>query len=74
MDNQHRHIKTYRGLSQAEIDLMNEGKQVEKEVLAWLDKLAEHPDTDKRCVSLALTNVQQAFMWGIRGVAKPTPL
>lgn len=42
MDNQHRKINGYRELSQDEIDLMNEIKRVEAEVLAIHKKVDEH--------------------------------
>ncbi len=71
MENQHRQISGYRELSQSEIDLMNEGKELEKKCLEFLNKVDAHPDTDKRCSALARTNIQQGFMWGIRAVARP---
>lgn len=43
MDNQHRKISTYRELSQAEIDLMNEIKQKEAELLKLINRIeAKH--------------------------------
>lgn len=71
MENQHRKIKGYRELSQEEIDLMNEGKALAEQCQAFIEKLESNSDTDKRCVSLGKTNLQQGFMWAIRGVAKP---
>lgn len=72
MDNQHKHIKGYRDLSQAEIDLMNEGKALAEQVGAFVEKLQSHPDTDKRWVAIGRTDAQTAFMALIRSVAKPT--
>jgi hypothetical protein len=42
MDNQHRQIKGYRDLSQAEIDLMNEIKALGPTIEALCDKIAAH--------------------------------
>lgn len=42
MDNQHRHIKGYRDLSQAEIDLMNEIKAKGAELEALCAKVKSH--------------------------------
>jgi hypothetical protein len=42
MDNQHRQIKGYRELSQAEIDLMNEIKTKGAELQALLSKVDSH--------------------------------
>lgn len=72
MDNQHKHIKGYRDLSQAEIDAMNEGKALAEQVGDWIDSLAGNGGFDQRAVALAKTNLQQGFMWGIRAIAQPT--
>lgn len=79
VDNQHKQIKGYRDLSQAEIDLMNEGKALAETVGAYLDKLekAEFAETkdqepDRRWLSIGRTNLQKGFMAVIRSVAKPT--
>lgn len=71
MENQHNLIKGYRDLTQQEIDLMNEGKALAEQVGAWIDRLTVDPDTDKRAVALGKTNLQQGFMWAIRGIAQP---
>lgn len=72
MDNQHKQIKGYRDLSQIEIDLMNEGKALAEKCGEFIAKLEADPTTDKRCVALGKTNLQQGFMWSIRAVAQPT--
>ena len=45
MDNQHKHIKGYRDLSQAEIDLMNRIKAKGAELIALQDELKNLLDT-----------------------------
>lgn len=72
MDNQHKKISGYRDLSQDEIDLMNEGKALAEKCGEFIAKLQANESTDKRSVSLGKTNLQQGFMWAIRGVAQPT--
>lgn len=72
MDNQHQKIQGYRDLSQEEIDLMNEGKLLAQQCGEFIAKLETIESTDKRCVALGKTNLQQGFMWAIRGVAQPT--
>lgn len=72
MKDQHEKIKGYRDLSQEEIDLMNEGKALAEQCGAFIEKLEAQPDTDKRNVALGKTNLQQGFMWAIRGIARPT--
>ncbi len=74
-------VSGYRQLSQAEVDLMNEGKAVFNAVGAYLDKLAsigkddakvsESVAIDHRCVAIARTEAQTAAMWAIRAITKP---
>ena len=72
MKDQHEKIKGYRDLSQEEIDLMNEGKALAEKCGAFIDKLEANESTDKRNIAIGKTNLQQGFMWAIRGVAQPT--
>lgn len=73
MDNQHKQIKGYRDLSQNEIDAMNRGKELAILVGAWIDELqAQGTVLDQRAVALGKTNLQQGFMWAIRGIAQPS--
>ncbi len=73
MENQHKKITGYRDLSQAEIDAMNEGKALAAQCGAWLEKLqAQGATLDQRAVALGKTNLQQGFMWAIRGIAQPS--
>lgn len=82
MKDQHEKIKGYRDLSQAEIDLMNEGKELAEKCGEFISKLQglTHPlagstqefEVDGRWVSIAQTHLQQGFMAAIRSVAKPT--
>ncbi len=71
MENQHQKIAGYRDLSQAEIDLMNECKALAVKCGELIDRLQVTDGLDQRCVSLGKTNLQQGFMWAIRGVAQP---
>lgn len=72
MDNQHRAISGYRELGQDEIDLMNELKGKAAEVGAILERMREQPELDQRAVEIARTKAQEAFMWAVRAVARPT--
>ncbi len=71
MDNQHREIKGYRELNEYEVSLMNEGKTLAEKCREFIEKLEQEDLTDKRSVALGKTNIQQGFMWAIRGIAKP---
>lgn len=71
MENQHRKIGGYRELNQSEIDLINEGKWLAGLVSEFILRLEGTPDTDKRCVEIAKTNLQTGFHWVTHSVAKP---
>lgn len=71
MENQHRKIDGYRELDQSEIDLMNEIKQAGVIMKALVDKLGDHPDTDKRFLAIGVTHLQEGGMALTRSVAKP---
>ena len=72
MENQHRKINGYRELSQEEIDLMNEGKELAENVGAYIEKLEANPDTNQRWAAIGKTDLQKGFMSIIRSIAKPT--
>lgn len=70
MDNQHRKIKGYRELNQAEIDVMNAIKQKGAE-LGELVETLRGTEADQRWVSIGATELQQGLMALTRSVAKP---
>jgi hypothetical protein len=72
LDNQHQKITGYRDLSQDEIDGMNKLKALAEQVRVALDETAAVPNADQRCVAIARTEAQTAFMWAIRAIARPT--
>lgn len=73
MENQHRHIKGYRELSEEEIALMNEIKQKASEVGELVDKLRNVGTAiDQRWVSIGATDLQTGMMALTRAVAQPT--
>lgn len=72
MDNQHKHIKGYRDLSQAEIDAMNRVKVAAESIRVLIEDLQQMPDLDKRWLAIGTTNLQQGFMALARSIAQPT--
>lgn len=72
MDNQHRHIKGYRDLSEAEIALMNEIKEKGAELGELVAKLRSAEGLDQRWVSVGATDLQTGLMALTRAVAQPT--
>jgi hypothetical protein len=71
MENQHEKIKGYRDLSQGEIDLMNEAKELAESCGKLIQRLSEDKTLDQRCIEYGKTDLQQGFMWAIRGIAQP---
>ena len=79
-------ITGYRQLSQAEADLMNEGKALAQQCGAFIAKLRGHPGItdvssdvmnpktplDQRWISIGATKLQEGFMCVMRGIAQPT--
>ena len=72
-------ITGYRQLSEAEVALMNEGKDLAEQVGAYIAKLRD-PKTggdalvvlDQRWISMGASDLQVGFMKLIRGIAQPT--
>lgn len=77
MKDQHEKIKTYRDLSQKEIDLINESKEIEAMVNGFIDKLETTGNiqySSCRERGLAQTNIETGFMYLIKSIAKPERL
>ena len=72
MKDQHEKIKGYRDLSQEEIDLMNESKELAEQVGLLIRKLEVFPGIDKRWLAIGKTDLQKGFMSAIRSIAQPT--
>ena len=74
VDNQHQKIKGYRDLSQEDIDMMNECKEM-AELCKTLVESLRIPGAatyDQRWISIGATDLQTGFMALIRGIAQPT--
>lgn len=72
MDNQHKLIKGYRDLSQAEIDAMNAVKKEGERLGLLIEELRDNKDLDQRWISIAETHLQQGIMAAVRSIAQPT--
>lgn len=72
VDNQHKQIKGYRDLSQEDIDLMNEVKNISSQVGALTERIQAKYGIDKRWASIAITDLQKGFMALVRSIAQPT--
>ena len=71
MDNQHRRTKGYRILSPADIDLINEGKDLAEQCRTYIETLQCDAYLDQNCIAHGKTQLQTGFMWTIRGIARP---
>jgi hypothetical protein len=65
-------ITGYRNLSIQEVAIMNTIKDLGNRVAAIIALVDNNPETDKRWVSIARTDLQKGFMSLTRAVAKPT--
>lgn len=63
-------IKGYRQLSAVELEMINEFKNAEEELLRALDKMVGS-EVDQRWLSIGRTHLEQAFMAINRSIAKP---
>lgn len=79
MENQHKKITGYRDLSEEEIRLMNEAKELAEKVGDLVERIeflgkGEDPKItiDMRWCSIGKTDLQKGFMALIRSVARPT--
>ena len=72
MENQHRIIKGYRELSEAEIELMNEIKSHGVKLGQLVERLRTFGELDQRWVSVGATDLQTGLMAITRAVARPT--
>lgn len=72
VDNQHKQIKGYRDLSQAEINEMNVAKEMAAKVGELVASLEANQTADKRWVAIAKTDLQKGFMALVRSIAQPT--
>ena len=70
MENQHRKIRGYRELDQAEIDLMNEIKQLGAEIESVVNRVRA-TDHDGRWAAIGVTDLQTGLMALTRAVAQP---
>lgn len=64
-------VKGYTAQPSDRVAFVNENKELEERVLRRLDQMRATPEFDQRMVSLAVTAVQDAFMWANRAVFQP---
>lgn len=72
MENQHRQITGYSELSQEEINLINEIKDVASKCGDLVDKIQNTDGVDYRWLHIGITDIQKGFMGLTRCVSKST--
>ena len=71
MENQHRKIKGYRELNDAEIGMMNEVKDMGIRLGELVAHIRSAEGTDQRWASIGATDLQTGLMALTRSIAKP---
>jgi hypothetical protein len=70
-DHQGLPVQGYQPQSTAKVDLVNENKALEEQILRQLDRLANDAEIDMRWLAVGRTNLEIAFMAINRAVFKP---
>lgn len=65
-------VAGYTAQTDDKVATVNRAKELEEMVLRHLDTLRDNPAFDQRMVSIAVTGIQEAFMWANRAVFRPT--
>lgn len=71
MENQHKHIKGYRDLTEQEIALMNKAKELAVQVGELVEEVKGTEGIDQRWAAEGKTDLQKGFMSLIRAIARP---
>jgi hypothetical protein len=64
-------VPGYRPQSDANIAIGKVNKQIEERCIRQAEAIRDTPGMDGRMVALAITNIQQGFMWLNRAVFQP---
>lgn len=64
-------VSGYQPQTDDKVATVNRAKELEERVLRHLDALMADETSDKRMVALAITGIQDAFMWANRAVFQP---
>lgn len=65
-------VAGYQPQSEEKVELVNENKVLEEQVLRQIEKIKATPGYDARMAAIAFTGVQEAFMWLNRAVFQPS--
>lgn len=65
-------VSGYLPQSTDKVDVVNANKALEERCIRAAELIRDNPDFDGRMAALAITNLQQAFMWLNRAVFQPS--
>lgn len=66
-------VEGYVSQTQSNVDIVNQNKRLEEQVLRVLDELAlPHSAVDKRWLAIGRTSIEQGFMAVNRAIFKPS--
>lgn len=71
MENQHKKITGYRDLTQDEIDLVNQVKELEEQAAKIIDRITLRRQTSQRWLNIGRTDIQKGLMAVIRAITTP---
>ena len=71
-DGEKKMIKGYRELTEKEIDVINDIKDVADLIGRLIDSMEKIEEFDQRWVAIAKTDLQKGFMSAVRAIAQPT--
>lgn len=71
MSNEQKAITGYRKLTDQEVDLMNEGKDLAEKCRKYVEKLHQYEHVDHRWLTMGEADLQVGFMQAFRSIARP---
>lgn len=64
-------VKGYNAQTEARVAIVNENKMLEERCIRAAEAIQQTPGMDARMAALAITGIQQSFMWLNRAVFQP---
>lgn len=65
-------VKGYVDQNSSNVEIVNANKELEERCLRAAEAIRDNPNCDGRMAALAITGIQQSFMWLNRAVFQPS--
>lgn len=65
-------VSGYNSQSELNVAVVNKNKEIEEVAIRFAEAIRDNPEYDGRMAALAITNIQQGFMWLNRAVFQPS--